>query len=320
MQLPPVLNSGNIRIQDGITAINYQMEAAAALAVRAAYAAGRPLLIRGEPGVGKTQLAVAVAQAWDWPILSKTVDSSTESRDLHYHFDDLARLGEAQTLAHVRDATAASILDPARYLSPGPLWWAFDKEGAAQVNQQSEYKMGQQPKQPADTNTGVVVLIDEIDKAEAELPNGLLETLGQRRFRVPHYPEPIEQQADQPAPLIIITTNEERELPAAFVRRCWVLKLALPNKKSAFIDQLKARGQAHFAKQIQDPTLYTKAAERLWDSRETARQQAIPLPGQAEYLDLLRAISTLATDAAGQRTLYKQVADYVMDKASYDPN
>ena len=241
-------------------------------------------------------------------------------RDRHYYFDDLARLGEAQTLAHVTDTKAASILDPARYLSPGPLWWAFDWDGAAQINEKCEYRQGQQPEQAAIANTGVVVLIDEIDKAEAELPNGLLETLGQRSFWVPHHPQLIQYQPNQAAPLIIITTNEERELPAAFLRRCWVLKLALPTEKTAFIEQLKARGQAHFAGEIKDPELYTKAAAQLWDSRETARRQAIPKPGQAEYLDLLRAISTLATDAAGQRQLYSQVADYVMDKASYDPD
>ena len=311
MSQPPELKAGTIVLPTGAQSVPHELTTEAALAVRAAYAAGRPLLVRGEPGVGKSQLAAAVATAWGWRMIHKTLDAHTESRDLWYQFDDVARLGEAQLLAQSQMADAMQGLQPARYLSPGPLWWAFDWASAAQASQACAFASAEQPlceTAPA----GVVVLLDEMDKAESDVPNGLLETLGQGSFQVPYLQERVSQTGV--APLVIITTNAERELPAAFVRRCWVLTLALPDDEADFVTQLSQRGQAHFAEAIHDAALYTDAATQLWQSRLAARDQGLPLPGQAEYLDLLRALSTLAQQAAEQRTLFDQVKHYVLDK------
>jgi MoxR-like ATPase len=311
MPYPPELPAGTIELGNKTQPLPHELTTETVLAVRAAYAAGRPLLVRGEPGVGKTQLAAAVAKVWGWQLIHKTLDSHTESHDLLYTFDDIARLGEAQLLAHNPDADAANILQPARYLSPGPLWWALDWMSAAQTRQACAFTTTG----PAHSDTppaGVVVVLDEIDKAESDVPNGLLETLGQGSFQVPYRRERICQTGV--APLVIITTNEERELPPAFVRRCWVLALALPDKETNFVAQLSRRGRAHFAKTIHDDALYADAATRLWHSRADAHNKGLPLPGQAEYLDLLRALSTLAQDAKTQRALFNQTKQYVLDK------
>ncbi len=311
MPRPPELPTDTIELGNDAQPLPHELTAEAALAVRAAYAANRPLLVRGEPGVGKTQLAAAVAKAWSWQLIHKTLDSHTESHDLLYTFDDIARLGEAQLLAHNPTADAAQILQPARYLSPGPLWWALDWTSAAQAHQTCAFNTTG-PAHPDTTPAGVVVVLDEIDKAESDVPNGLLETLGQGSFQVPYRRERICQTGV--APLVIITTNEERELPPAFVRRCWVLALALPDKETDFVAQLSRRGRAHFATTIHDETLYADAASQLWHSRADAHSQGLPLPGQAEYLDLLRALSTLAQDAKTQRALFNQAKQYVLDK------
>ncbi|MCH7727461.1 MAG: hypothetical protein IH991_13410 [Planctomycetes bacterium] len=137
---------------------------------------------------------------------------------------------------------------------------------------------------------GWVILIDEIDKAESDLPNGLLEALGSSRFRPMGRSEPVSIPDGANRPLIVITTNEDRVLPDAFVRRCMTLHIELPRTREGLIRLLVARGQAHYGKQTDDAVL-TKAAEMLATDRESAkRDQLSPLPGQAEYLDLIGAV------------------------------
>ena len=122
------------------------------------------------------------------------------------------------------------------------------------------------------------------------MPNGLLEALGNGRFTVGLTGEVVERQGQQPAPLVIITTNDERELPAAFLRRCLVLTLALP-KGSALVDHLVKLGRLHFPAlaQAHDKVLKS-AAEMLVDDRQQAYDAGVYQPGPAEYLDLLRAM------------------------------
>ena len=136
---------------------------------------------------------------------------------------------------------------------------------------------------------GTVLLIDEIDKAEADLPNGLLEVLGNKGFSVPYGHPPVSHQGG-PAPLVVITTNEERELPRAFVRRCLVLRLALPPKEDKFVALLAERGKEHFPDSID---AVRKAVARLvWAERERLGDDP-NRPGQAEYLDILRALQAV---------------------------
>ncbi len=152
-------------------------------AVNAALAAGRPLLVRGEPGSGKSQLARAAAKALGRAFVAKVIDARTEARDLLWTFDAVRRLADAQVLSArgARDAEAVEKeLEELRYVTPGPLWWAFvwsravaPAEGIAVVP----------PPQMADVSpdNGVVVLLDEIDKADSSVPNGLLDALGQSK-------------------------------------------------------------------------------------------------------------------------------------------
>ena len=133
-----------------------------------------------------------------------------------------------------------------------------------------------------------MLLIDEIDKAEPELPNGLLEALGAREFTPAGRSHPV--RGEGKLPLVIITTNEERALPNAFLRRCLVLTLELPREEATLIEFLMERGGAHFPKLPAD--VRRKAADLLVADRRAA-DRAQARPGQAEYLDLLRAVSGL---------------------------
>ena len=258
-------------------------------AIEAALSARRPLLIRGEPGVGKTQLALAVAKSLGWGFRQMVVDSRTEARDLKWSEDLVARLANAQLVGALKDSDEANQartrigLD--HYVTPGPLWWAFDWSDA---KQQAEHVRASVPPDPpgCDPSKGVVILIDEIDKAESELPNGLLEALGSREFTPAGRSGPIRAQR---WPLVVITTNEERRLPDAFIRRCVVHDMRLPDDTEALKTFLIARGRAHF-KDAETEILEKAATMTSEDRAACAKQRLWPLPGQAEYLDLLRAV------------------------------
>ncbi|MGB1111001.1 MAG: AAA family ATPase, partial [Gammaproteobacteria bacterium] len=281
-----------------------------------AYHARRPLLVRGEPGTGKSQLARAAACLLKRAFVPTVVHARTEVQDLHWRFDAVARLGEAQAIAALghADVDVRAELAPHRYIQPGPIWWAFDWNDAQRQLDDSKIK-GLVPEKPADwqPTQGCVLLIDEIDKAESDLPNGLLETLGNGAFSVDYLDRPIGQQANAPAPLVVITTNEERELPGAFLRRCVVLHLALPDKKNELESFLVQRGRAHFPGKLADPVL-EMAAEMVADARGKVGTDG-PLPGQAEYLDLLRALHEAHEgDTEPQLDLLKRVADFALRK------
>ncbi len=285
-------------------------------ALLAAEAAGRPLLLRGEPGTGKSQLARAAAVATQRLFLSVVVNARTECEDLQWKFDAVARLGEAQILASVPDADRLARLRPSRFLSPGPLWWALNWESAQRQFEDCINPCDPIPEIPEGwkPSQGSVVLIDEIDKADTDLPNSLLETLGNGDFNVPYIGTSVRRETAVPAPLVIITTNEERELPAAFVRRCLVLPLNLPENQTDLIEFLGRRGAVHFGKCCSVGVLQ-QAAEMLAEDRAAA-EPGQPRPGQAEYLDLLRAISGMAQDEAEQLELLSTLRRYLYRKAT----
>ena len=314
----------------------HQFEPRQIRAVNAGLAARRPLLVRGEPGIGKSQLARAAAKALGRAFVPHTVDARTESRDLLWHFDAVARLAEAQLLGAL--GRAADLASPdhappsaekgdkskgpnlrerlaiARFLHPRALWWAFDWNGA--LNRAKDVGISAPP-QPdgGDPANGCLVLIDEIDKAEADVPNGLLEALGAGSFHPQGCTEPVK--ATGIAPLVVITTNEERALPDAFVRRCLVLHLRLPSNPRKLAEHLIERGRAHFRRHNPpaSATVLQRAAELLIADREIARENHwLPLPGQAEYLDLVRAVITRERTAEAQEALMEKVAEFVLKK------
>ncbi len=267
-------------------------------AVRAALSTGRPLLVRGEPGTGKSQLARAVAAAMGRPFLWEVITSRTEVTDLLYELDAVARLGEAQVLgasAAERELVRRE-LAPERFVRPGKIWWAMSWRGAA-VQAESSGSYAPMIAEGA-WRQGCVLLVDEIDKADSELPNALLGCFANQSFQVPQRPEPVSRDPQQPSPLVVVTTNEERELPAAFLRRCMVLHLELADDDESLKRFLLARGEVHFKQCYQDIEGYTtvldRAADLLIADRRTAGAGALHRPGQAEYLDLCRAVFEIA--------------------------
>jgi len=281
-------------------------------AIRAALGARRPLLVRGDPGTGKSQLARAAAQALGRVLVSEVITSRTESQDLHWRFDAVARLGRAQAMAAAGQANG-SALDEHLYLSPGPLWWVFDWAGADEQRAAAAVK-GKKPSPPDGwkPKKGCVLLIDEIDKADSDVPNGLLESLGNGEFHVPYVDKPVACRPELPPPLVVITTNEERELPPAFVRRCLVLQLALP-PGDRLIDFLIERGKAHFGDRLADD-IYRDAARLVAKDRESLVSQGMVAPGQAEYLDLLRAVLDVAANPAEHASCLADVQGFLLDK------
>lgn len=289
-------------------------------AINAALAARRPLLVRGEPGIGKSQLAKAAAKKLKRPYVQHVVDARTESRDLLWHYEAVARLAEAQLCGALgqREGGVRRRLAVGNFLCPGPLWWAFDWRDA--TRQAEEIGEGAPPvEDDADPANGCVVLIDEIDKAETDVPNGLLEALGNGEFTPPGRTQPVNAVIEPP--LVIVTTNEERALPDAFLRRCLVLHLKLPTTRKGpegLESFLKDRGRAHFSDA--DERVIGKAVKLLADERvpEDAgppKTGPLPLPGQAEFLDLLRAVIAMRPkDPEEQLQVLDEISKFALRK------
>ena len=165
------------------------------LAVRAALTLARPLLVKGEPGTGKTQLALEVAAALKMPLFQWHIKSTTKAHHGLYEYDAVSRLRDSQL-------GDEKVKDINNYIVPGTLWQAFDKDSQA------------------------VVLIDEIDKADIEFPNDLLQELDRMEFFVHETQQTIKARH---RPLVIITSNNEKELPDAFLRRCFFHYIRFPD-------------------------------------------------------------------------------------------
>lgn len=301
-------NDNEVLIKGGI---NHLFDKQDLLAIWAAYQSGRPLLLRGKPGTGKSQFAKAIAQLLGWAFVPEVLHGSTQLEDLHWHYDAISRLGEAQSLSYLgKDdhQQAKEILAHKHFISPGAFWWAFDWKTAKKCFINEDIAKQVMPFAPENWDAekqGVVLLIDEIDKAEPDLPNGLLQTLGDLKFNVPYVHKKIEVGSIKP--LIIITTNEERELPTALVRRCYTHTLTMQEGEGKEQWLIK-RGELHFGDKIA-PESYQQAAEDLWKDRHSDMRYP---PGLAEYLDLLRALATLEHEEQAERL--KQIAGFVYNK------
>ncbi len=293
-------------------ASRYLLDGLSQDAIRLAEACGRPLLVRGLPGTGKSDLARAAAEYLERAFVYEVVTARTEPQDLLWRFDAIARLADAQALG----AGVEIKTDPTKanhYVSPGVLWWAINWTLAEQQLAPPCHANAQRPdrtlalsdktiieQQERAQTKGCVLLLDEIDKADSELPNSLLEVLANTGFRLP-WDEEIKSDAI-PRPVIIITTNEDRELPPAFVRRCLVLNIETDKDFTAWI---KERARVHFRDPKQTDSdmtlpalsqdLLDKAAIYLEADRNAGMGDS-SMPGLAEYLDLLRGLQQLAPD------------------------
>lgn len=295
------------------------------LAVRMAWATSRPLLVVGEAGCGKTQLAAALGAAWQIPCIAQTIHARTEAQDLFFHFDAVARLSDAQMRGALGGTPNApgrtgatqgcDPLNPAHYLRPGPLWWALNAESAWALNQgrPDSFQLTAPTGLPAQWAGGAsVVLLDEVDKGSDELSESLLEVLDERRFTVPWTGQRVEQ-AKTARPFLLMTSNGSRPLPPPFLRRCIVLSMHLPESRDSLLPWLLLRGRAHFpAREVKDGAM-ERAAELIFEDRSRARDQQRYKPGVAEYLYLCQAVATLASGQGleAQRALVESLAPSV---------
>ena len=212
------------------------------LAINVALVSGRPLLLVGPPGSGKSTVARHIAHRLNWRYYQETITSQTRAQELLYRLDLLKRLYEANSRESLEKSSA--LTDWTRYLTPGIFWWAFRPEDAAKLSTPAIAQRKQDPRnqtqrlQPFIPRPGshsppgavpAVVLLDEIDKADPDVPNNLLQALGRLEFEVQELDIVVQVNAAE-APLIVITSNEERSLPDAFVRRCVVFRLATPSE------------------------------------------------------------------------------------------
>jgi MoxR-like ATPase len=309
-QAAPASAAEAVAQPDARRGLIYRLPAALHLAVEVALTTGRPLLLRGEPGTGKSSLAPYIARRLGWRYYEYVVSSTSTANDLLWRFDAIKRLADAQ---------AKKVKAEAKYVDPGVLWWALDRASA------KRFAAGAGGKEPdAAINAGrdphrAVVLIDEIDKAHPDLPNGLLVALGSNQITVPYLDAPVEiapARATPPAsrgrklpkdvhvsPVqIVITTNEERELPAAFVRRCVTYALQHP-KAPELVEIARAqfdRKEDPFT--ARDEALALAIAARVEELRKPATA-GTHRPSTAEFLDAFRACRArkIAPDPADRR-------------------
>ena len=275
--------------------VNHVFDKNAISAINAAIAINRPLLIWGEPGIGKSQLARAVAQQLERVFIPFVCDAHTESRDLLWSFDAVARLAEAQIQGSAESEIRQKVLAIENFIKPQALWWALNWVSAKAYDDEPPYTA------PCHPNNGSVILIDEIDKADTDVPNGLLEVLGSQRFQ-PQGMDSVEA-GDQAKPIIIITTNNERHLPDAFLRRCLSLHLEFPannerdkeKREQAQKRFLIGRSKAQDSLKDLDDAVIDQAAQMLIEDRQIAKDEHLyPLCGQAEFFDLLRGVKQLS--------------------------
>jgi MoxR-like ATPase len=272
-----------------------------ALAVDVALATNRPLLLRGEPGSGKSSLAAYIARNLGWRYYEHVVTARTRARDLLYTFDSVRKLSDASR----KDSTPTDRDD--KYVEPGVLWWAFDRESAFRRGAPADAELLSPPIEPDDeinanrSPLNAVVLVDEIDKADPDLPNGLLVPLGSSEFRTLETGVLVTQGGESSTTagghrvrgrlLVIITTNEERDLPPAFIRRCVIHRLRPPD-----VDRLVLIGRRHLrvegeSERPEDGDLLRALATKICDLR--TQDRARRPPSTAEFLDALHACRAL---------------------------
>ena len=272
------------------------------LAIRVALAAGRPLLLRGLPGTGKSSVAAFVAERLRWRYYEIVMTSETLATDLLWRYDVVRRLADAQMPRRRFSAQPGqprqSVELPAwNYLEPGPLWWAQSRGTAADRGAPDDVAPAKKAVDPSGTvdSDNAVLLIDEIDKAEPNVPNALLVPLGSQSFAVEPTGRSIQPDSDPDRRmLIVITTNEERDLPRAFVRRCVVHTMPVPDE-SRMVEIAKSHDQAAgraMDKAMQNLCLeVAKCVKAIQDDLRKAGQRP---PGTAEFLDAWRTARDLS--------------------------
>ncbi len=234
------------------------------LAVNASITLERPLLVKGEPGTGKTELARQIASSLGLPIIEWNIKSTTKAQQGLYEYDAVSRLRDSQ-LGDER------VKDISNYIKKGKIWEAFENNGKS------------------------VLLIDEIDKADIEFPNDLLQELDKMEFFVYETGETIRSVE---RPIVIITSNNEKELPDAFLRRCFFHFIQFPAK-----DTLESIVQVHFPNVKK--TLLDEALNQFFEVREVPGLKK--KPSTSEMLDWLKLLLSEDVDASDLQSEGKNI-------------
>jgi len=235
------------------------------VAVNAAIALQRPLLVKGEPGTGKTVLAQEIARSLGYPLIEWHIKSTTKAQQGLYEYDAVSRLRDGQ-LGDER------VRDVSNYIIRGKLWEAFSSE------------------------TPVVLLIDEVDKADIEFPNDLLLELDRMQF---HVYETKETVVARQRPIVIITSNNEKELPDAFLRRCFFHFIRFPDRET-----MERILQAHYPDLRAD--LAREALNVFFQIREV--NELKKKPATSELLDWLKLLMIEDMPAEALRSSDAKVA------------
>jgi MoxR-like ATPase len=244
----------------------FQLDAGLETAVNMALAVGAPLLLTGEPGTGKTQVAFFLGWYFGIPVFEYQVRSTSTAEDLKYDFDAVGYLRAAQHPSEEDRRRARH-----EFLTERALWQA--------------YRCG----------SDAVLLVDEIDKAPRDFPNDLLQELGTHRFKHPFKDEPIEPATGRP-PVVIITSNAERRLPDAFLRRCIAHHIELTEDLVARAVEARV---ADFPRL--DGETRAEALKRFWELRGPAHNLQ-KRPSTAELLVWLTILSARGVMAEALRT------------------
>ena len=226
---------------------SYVVSKELATAVNAAVTLEKPLLLKGEPGTGKTRLAEELADALSTELLTWSIKSTTKAQQGLYEYDAVSRLRDSQL-------GSDKVHDISNYIRPGKLWQAFTAD-----------------RRP-------VLLIDEIDKADVEFPNDLLHELDQMAF---HVYETGEQVKARVRPIVLITSNNEKALPDAFLRRCFFHYIQFPDRKT-----LQDIVQVHYP-DIKNELL-SHALDVFFDVRQV--QGIKKKPSTSELIDWLKLL------------------------------
>ena len=288
----------------------YVFNESIAIALDVALATNRPLLVSGNPGCGKSRLADAIASVQGWSFLSKTMTSRTRLESLTADVDQLRRLNDAQVRSE-----GAPLKPDACYLNPGLFWWAFQPDTAKLrgmgLNDAVKYKVQlPYPGHEGKVSSHAVLLIDEIDKAEPDLPNDLLEPLDRQRFNLPDGfrvgDNTYIELSEGIQLLTIITTNGERELPQAFLRRCVILRIPDPEP-----NEMEKIALKHFPKG--DKTRIKAIAARFPAFRNEAESSNRRPPGISEFLDAIRACENCGIEVSEKEdSVWKKIENAVL--------